>query len=96
MTIRRSLLVGIMLAVALGTLLLLSPLRSVTSDAFDKVSVTRAADEPTTDVSGTKLNVSGASGEDIDRSLVGVATLGAVFLGLAALVAGVVAVSVRF
>ena len=45
---------------------------------------------------GTVLTVSGASAGDIDRSLVGVATLGAVFLGMAALIPGVVAVSLRF
>lgn len=68
MTIRRSLLVGIMLTVAVGVLLAFSPLRSVTSDAFDKVSVTRSADEGRTSAAGTELNVSGASADDIDRS----------------------------
>ena len=96
MVIRRSLLVGIMLTVALGALVTLSPLGSITSDAFDKVSVTRSSDENATEAAGTKLNVSGATSDDIDRSLVGVATLGAVFLGLAALIAAVVAISARF
>lgn len=96
MTIRRSVLVGVFLTVALTALLAWSPLGSVTADAFDKVSVTRSADEGTTRVAGSELNVTGASGDDIDRSLIGVVTLGAVFLGMAALMTGVVMVSNRF
>ncbi len=96
MVIRRSLLVGLMLTVALGALLALSPLGAITSEAFDKVSVTRSSDENATEAAGTKLNVSGANSDDIDRSLVGVATLGALFLGFGALVAAVIAISARF
>lgn len=96
MIVRRSLLVGIMLTVGIGALLALSPLGSITADAFDKVSVTRSSDDNATEAAGTKLNVSGATGDDIDRSLVGVATLGAVFLGFGVLLAGVVAISLRF
>ncbi len=96
MTIRRSLLVGMLLTVAIGAILMASPLRSVTSDAFDKVSVTRSTKEGKTSAAGSELNVSGASAEDIDRSLVGVVTLGAVFLGLALLMFVIIAVSLRF
>jgi hypothetical protein len=95
-TIRRSLLVGMLLTVAIGAILMASPLRSVTSDAFDKVSVTRSTKEGKTSAAGSELNVSGASAEDIDRSLVGVVTLGAVFLGLALLMFVIIAVSLRF
>ena len=96
MVIRRSLLVGIMLTVAVGALLALSPLGSITSEAFDKVSVTRSSNDNVTEAAGTELNVSGATSDDIDRSLVGVATLGALFLGFGALVAAVIAISARF
>ncbi|MEZ5372293.1 MAG: hypothetical protein R2704_06080 [Microthrixaceae bacterium] len=96
MTIRRSLVVGVVLGVAATVLLMLSPLGTVTSEAFDKVSVTRTSDDGTTEVAGTELNVSGATKDDIDRSLIGVATLGAIFLGLAAIIAGVVMISLRF
>ncbi|MCB1027289.1 MAG: hypothetical protein KDB24_05945 [Microthrixaceae bacterium] len=96
MTIRRSLVVGVVLGVAATVLLMLSPLGTVTSEAFDKVSVTRTSDDGKTEVAGSELNVSGATGDDIDRSLIGVATLGAIFLGLAAIIAGVVMISLRF
>ena len=85
-----------LLTVAIGAILMASPLRSVTSDAFDKVSVTRSTKEGKTSAAGSELNVSGASAEDIDRSLVGVVTLGAVFLGLALLMFVIIAVSLRF
>lgn len=95
MTIKRSMLVGACLAMVVTALLVLSPLGAVTSDAVEKVSVTRTSDDGKTEVAGSELNVSGANSKDIDRSLIGIATLGAIFIGLAALVAGVVMVSLR-
>ena len=94
--IRRSVLVGAVLIAAVPALLAFSPLGEVTSDAFEKVSVTRTSDDGKTEVAGSKMNVSGASSKDIDRSLVGVVTLLAIFLGLAALMAGIIMVSMRF
>jgi hypothetical protein len=88
--------VGVLLTVAAGALIARSPLGSITSEAFDKVSVTRTSDDGATKVAKSKANAAGASRDDMDQSLVGMATLGAVFLGLSALLYVIVAISLRF
>jgi hypothetical protein len=80
-----------LLTVAAGALIARSPLGSITSEAFDKVSVTRTSDDGATKVAKSKAN-GRCLQNDMDQSLVGMATLGRLVSALHV----IVAISLRF
>ncbi|MEZ5380429.1 MAG: hypothetical protein R2754_01395 [Microthrixaceae bacterium] len=96
MRIRRSLLVGVAFSVLIGVGLSFSPVGEWAADAFDKVAVTADEANPDGADGGSRFVIRGIESDDIDRSLVGVATLLGLFAGAAALIGLVVKVSLRF